>query len=155
MSLIAFLSCLPFFDICFCFNVILFPDFLPEKEINFVLASIFKWSIMVYLKEFQRDSKLFLSVVDKEDDRFQLGRSFWVHRYLRRPKANQSLAIQPFSFPPKLWIWVGKGKEDDSVWYFFQSMYHNKSNFITKFPMLGQHIISRHSIWGPNMLLYG
>jgi len=55
---------------------------------------------MMHLKEFQRDGKLFLSVMDKEGDKPQSGSLFRVHRSLRRPKANQAPAIEPLSFPP-------------------------------------------------------
>jgi len=110
---------------------------------------------MVHLKEFQRDGKLFLSVVDKKGDKLQLGSSFWVHCSLRRPKANQVLAVQPSSFPPKFSLRVEKGAEDDAVRFFLQSMYHDKSSLLTEFPMLVRRIISEQSRWGSNMLLYG
>ena len=110
---------------------------------------------MVHLKEFQRDGKLFLSVVDKEDDKPLLGSCFRIYRSLRRPRANKVPAIESSSFPCKVSIRMEKRTEDGSVRYFLQSTYHNKSSLLTKFPMLGRRIISGQSRWGPNMLLYG
>jgi len=109
----------------------------------------------VLLKEFQRNGRLFLSSVDNEDDKPQSGSSFQVHHFLRRPKANQALFIEPSSFLSRFSIRVAKGVEDDSVGYFLQSVYHDKSSLLTEFPMLGRRIISRQSRWGLNMLLYG
>ena len=106
---------------------------------------------MVHLKEFQRDGKFFLSVVDK-DNKPQSGSSFRVHRSLRRPKTK---AIELSSFPPKFSIQVKKGANDDSVWYFLQSVYHDKLSLLTEFPMLWSRIISGQYRWGLNMLLYG
>jgi len=62
----------------------------------------------MHLKEFQHDGKCFLSVVDKEDDKPQLGSCFRVYRYLRRQKTNQVPAIELSSFPPKFSIRVKK-----------------------------------------------
>ena len=110
---------------------------------------------MVHLKEFQRDDRLLLSVVDKEDDNPRSGSCFRIYHSLRKPKANQTPVIEPSSFPSKFSVRMEKGAEDGSVGYFLQSTYHDKSSLLTKFPVLGRHIISGQSRWGPNMLLYG
>jgi len=110
---------------------------------------------MVHFKEFQPDDKLFLSVVDKEDDKPQSGSCFLVCCSLRRPKENQTPAIEPSSFPLMFSIRVKKGVEDDLARYFLQSMYHDKSSLLIKFPMLRQRIISGQSRRGANILLYG
>lgn len=110
---------------------------------------------MVHLKEFQRDGRLLLSVVDKEGDDPRSGNCFQIYRSLRRPKANQTPVIEPSSFPSKFSIRVEKGAEDGSVGYFLQSTYHDKSSLLTEFPVLGRRIISGQSRWGPNMILYG
>ena len=60
----------------FCLNATLFTDFFLEKEINFMFTSIFRRFTIVHLKEFQRDSRLLPSVVDKKDDNPQSGSCF-------------------------------------------------------------------------------
>lgn len=110
---------------------------------------------MVLLKEFQRDFRLLLSVVDKEGDDPRSGNCFQIYRSLRRPKANQTPVIESSSFPSKFSIRVEKGAEDGSVGYFLQSTYHDKSSLLSEFPVLGHRIISGQSRWGPNMILYG
>ena len=100
---------------------------------------------MVHLKEFYCDGTLFFSGMDKEDDKPQLGSCFQVCCSLRRPKANQVPDIEPSSFPSKFSIRVEKGAEDGSVGYFLQGTYHDKSNLLTEFPMLGCCIISGQS----------
>jgi len=109
----------------------------------------------VHLKEFQREGKLLLSVMDKEDDNPQSGSCFRIYRSLRRSSANQAPVIEPSSFPFKFSIRVEKGAEDGSIKYFPQSTYRDKSSLLTKFPMLGRRIISGQVRWGLNMLLYG
>jgi len=109
----------------------------------------------VHPKEFQRDGKLLLSVVNKEDDNLQSGSCFRIYRSLRRPRANQAIAIEPSSFPSKFSILVEKGTEDGLVRCFLQSTDYNKSCFLAEFPMLEHCIISGQSRWGPNMLRYG
>ena len=92
---------------------------------------------MLHLKEFQRDSKLLLSVGDKEDDKPQSGSCFEMYCSLRRLKVNHESAIEPSSFLPKLSIQVEKGTDDDSVAYLLQIMHHDRSSLLTGFPMLG------------------
>jgi len=77
---------------------------------------------MVHLKEFQRDGKFLLSIVDKEDDKPQSGSCFQIYRSLRRSRVNQAPAIEPSSFPSKFSIRVEKGAEDGSVGYFLQNI---------------------------------
>ena len=110
---------------------------------------------MVYLKEFQRDGKPLLSIVDKENDNPRSGNCFQIYRSLRRLKVNQTPVIEPSSFPSKFSIRVEKGAEDGSVGYFLQSTYHDKSSLLTEFPVVRRRIISGQSRWSPNMILYG
>jgi len=102
---------------------------------------------MVYLKEFQRDGKPLLFVMDKENDNPRSGSYFQIYRSLRRPRVNQTPVIEPSSFPPKFSIRVEKGAEDGSVGYFLQSTHHDKSSLLTEFPVRGRRIISGQSSW--------
>jgi len=100
---------------------------------------------MVHLNEFQRNGRLLLSAVDKEDDNPQSDSCFRIYRSLRRLRANKRPGIEPSSFPSKFSIQVEKGVEDGSVGYFLHSTYHDKSSLLTEFLMLGRRIISGHS----------
>jgi len=111
-----------------------------------MFTSIFRWFIMMYPKEFQRDGMLLLSIVDKEDDNPRPGRCFWIYRSLRRPRANQTPVIESLFFPSKFSIQVGKGAEDGSVEYFLQSTYHDKSSLLTQFPVLVEMRVIRGSV---------
>ena len=110
---------------------------------------------MVYFKEFQQGGRIYLSIIDAKDAPIELGRSFLIYRSLHRLKAMQVPTIEPSSFAQWISIRVKKCVDDGSKACYLQSVYHDKSNLITKFFMLGRQIIYKKAWWGPSLLLYG
>ena len=87
--------------------------------------------------------------------RRESGSSFLVHHSLLRPKAAQVPTIESSSFAQPFSILVERGADDGSEACNLQSVYHDRSNLITEFFILGRQIIAGKARWGPSLLLYG
>jgi len=108
---------------------------------------------MVRFKEYKRQNKVYLFVVDNEDTKAELSTTFIVYPSLPRPKAANTATIPSSDFASPLTTRVADRTCDDI--YLLYSDSHDNSCSVTTFPLVGQRIICGEVRWGPTLKIFG
>jgi len=95
---------------------------------------------MVQSKECKRQDKIYLSVVEHEETKAELGNTFIVYPSLLRLEFEQIPTIPRYDFTSPLTTRAADRTYDDI--HLLHSVSHDNSYTITSFLMLGQKIIS-------------
>ena len=90
---------------------------------------------MVRFKEFKRRDNVYLSVVEDEDTKAELGTTFLVYPSLLRPDVDKIPVIPRSDFASPLTSRVTDRAHDDI--YFLHSTSHDDSCSVTSFSLLG------------------
>ena len=101
---------------------------------------------MVRFKEFKRRDKVYLSVVENEDTKGELGTTFTVYPSLPCPDVEKMPIIPRSNFALPLTTKVAERAHDDI--YLLHSASHDDSCSIITFSLLGRRIISGEIRWG-------
>jgi len=106
---------------------------------------------MVRFKEYKPRDKVYLSVLENEDTKAELGTTFIVYPSLLHPDVEKMPIIRHSDLP--LTIKIAKRAHDDI--YLLHSASHDDSCSIITFRLLGQRIISCEVRWGPAVKIFG
>jgi len=96
---------------------------------------------------------VYLSILENEDKRAELGITFIVYPSLLRPYVEKIPIIPRFDFASSLTTRVADRAYDDI--YLFYSASHDDSSSFSTFPLLGRRIISGEVLWGPTLKIFG
>jgi len=107
---------------------------------------------MVRFKEFKRPDNVYLSVVEDEDTKVELGTTFIVYPSLLRPDVDKIPVIPHYDFASPLTTRFTDRAHDDI--YFLHSTSHDDSCSVTSFSLLGRRIISDEVRWGHTLKIF-
>jgi len=108
---------------------------------------------MVRFKEYKQRDKVYLSVVENEDTKADLGTTFIVYHSLLRPDVEKMPIIHRSDFALSLTTKVAERAHDDI--YLLHSTSHDDSCSVITFPLLGRRIIFGEVRWGPAVKIFG
>ena len=101
---------------------------------------------MIRFKEYKRRDKIYLSVVEHEETKAELGSTFIVYPSLLRPESEQIPPVPRSDFASPLTTRVVDRTHDDI--HLLHSASHGNSCTITSFLLLGQKNIFGEVRWG-------
>jgi len=107
---------------------------------------------MVHFKEYKQRDKVYLSVVENEDTKAELGTTFIVYPLLLRSDVEKIPIVPRSNFASPLTTKVADRAHDDI--YLLHSASHDDSCSITTFLLLGRRIISGEVRWGPTSKIF-
>ena len=108
---------------------------------------------MVRFKKFKRRDNVYLSIVEDEDTKVELGTTFIVYPSLLRPDVDKIPVIPHYDFASPLTTRFTDRAHDDI--YFLHSTSHDDNCSVTSFSLLGQRIISGEVHWGHTLKISG
>jgi len=108
---------------------------------------------MVRFKEFKHRDNVYLSVVEDEDTKAELGTTFIVYPSLLRPDIEKIPVIPRSGFASPLTTRVADKAHDDI--YLLHSTGHDDSCSVTSFSLLGRRIIFGEVRWEPTLKIFG
>ena len=108
---------------------------------------------MARFKEFKRRDNVYLSVVEDEDTKAELGTAFIVYPSLLHPDIEKIPVIPRSDFASPLTTRVTNRAYDDI--YLLHSTSHDDRCSVTSFSLLERRIISGEIRWGASLKIFG